>query len=160
VGQAGVRSNRTIHAELDAFVGGCGADVGDDLGGSFGAAELLRVRLGDRRRNAGGRPRIELIRLVFDGDSDRTVEFGNGLFESPFADVTPRADHIGPDLDMQLSLRWSLGFGREFGLEICLEIGLKIGLKIRRHRGNDIEVRHVESDPTRRPRIVVDVPNE
>ncbi len=80
-------------------LGGDRRDVIDDLLGTLRPAELLGVGLDDRAglaRRCGG---VELERPEDDVDVDLVVEFGDRRLEATLADVAPRADDVGPDLD-------------------------------------------------------------
>ena len=69
----------------------------------LGTAELARVRLGDRHRRTRRRRGVELERAVHDVDLQLAVELGDRPLEPTFADVAPRADDVGPDLDAHAS---------------------------------------------------------
>ena len=77
-------------------------DVVDDLLGALGPAELLGVRV-DHRPGLAGRCRgIELVRAEHDVDVDLVGELGDRGLEAALADVAPRADDVGPDLDLDV----------------------------------------------------------
>ncbi len=104
MGQQGVGPQGAIHVELDAFGGGDRGDVTDDLLSSFRAPELLCVRLRHRGCRPGRCRWVELIRAIHGSHLDvvaRGLQFRQGLFETSLADVAPRTDDIGPDLDLE-----------------------------------------------------------
>ena len=77
-------------------------DVVDDRLRPLGAAELVGVRLEHRPRLARRRSRVELERPEDDVDVDLVGELGDGGLEATLADVAPRADDVGPDLDLDV----------------------------------------------------------
>ena len=113
VGVAGVGPLGPVQVELEALAGGDAGDLVDDLGRGLGAAELAGVGLGHRHRRPGRGPRVELVRPV--DDLDVLVEVrvvgqpSLRLLEPALADVAPRADDVGPDLDEHVATLWPTG---------------------------------------------------
>ncbi|MEA3184423.1 MAG: 2-succinyl-5-enolpyruvyl-6-hydroxy-3-cyclohexene-carboxylate synthase [Ilumatobacteraceae bacterium] len=100
VGEQRVGSQGAVHAEPEPALASDRSDVVDDLLGALHAAELLGVGVDDRaglsRRCSG----IQLIGTEDDVDVDLVGQFGDRRLESPLPDVAPRANDIGPDLDI------------------------------------------------------------
>ena len=103
MGEQGVGPQRAIHVELEPDLGGPVADGPDDLGRPLGAAELLGVGLDDRLADARCRRRVELVRAVGHVEVDAEILAGEQMpspdFELALADVAPRADDVGVDVD-------------------------------------------------------------
>jgi hypothetical protein len=87
---------------LDAALGCHGGDVIDDLLRSLGTTKFLGVGIDHRARLAQRGCRVELERAEDDADIDLVGELGDGRLEATLADVTPRADDIRPDLDLDV----------------------------------------------------------
>jgi hypothetical protein len=68
--------------------------------------ELLRQAVG-QGLGCGRRGRVELEAPPLDLDIVTAVEQRERLLEPALADVAPRADHVGPDLDLHVTLRSS-----------------------------------------------------
>ncbi len=101
VGEQRVGPQGAVHPELDAGLVRHRGDAIDDRLCLLRAAELARVGLGDRHRGTRRRPGIELERAVHHVDVELAIELGERPFEPTFADVAPRTDDVGPDLDAQ-----------------------------------------------------------
>ena len=106
MGEQRVGAQRLVHVELEADLGGGRSDAREDRLGAFASSELLRVGLDDRSRHAGGGRRVELIGVVGHIEDHLDAVGRQGGFrlfetggEASFADVAPRADHVGPHLD-------------------------------------------------------------
>ena len=102
VGQPCVGTHGPVHAELQTFPSGHLSEAADDRLGLLVPPELAGVRLDDRCRRAGGCLRVELVRAVDDLDVDLVAQLVHGALEPALADVAPRADDVGPDLDSDL----------------------------------------------------------
>ena len=100
MGEQRVGAQGAVHAELDPALGGDRGDVIDDRLGTLVATELLGVGVDDRPGLARRRGRVELERPEDDVDVDLVGQLGNRRLEAALADVAPRADDVGPDLDL------------------------------------------------------------
>src|SRR5262245_18533026 len=99
MGEQRVGAQRTVEAELEAFVGGDRRHAVDDLLRPFGPAELPRVRLADGLRLAQRGRGVELERPEHVVDIDVAGELVERLLEPALADVAPRAHDVAPDVD-------------------------------------------------------------
>ena len=100
VGVHRVGALRLVQPEDQAFLGGDRLGPVDHLAPGLGPAAVLAAEhVGHGLGGLAGCARVELEGVPDDLDVVGVLELGQGLLEAALADVAPRADHVGPDVD-------------------------------------------------------------
>ena len=118
VGQQGVGPQGPVEVEVQALLGGQRGHPVDHLVRLPGA-ELALVDLPDRGGAPGGAPRIELEGPERHADILRSREAPERRLEPPLADVAPRADDVGPDVDVHPAARYGARWGDGAAATFC-----------------------------------------